>query len=82
MVQYWDKLSLTGIRQNGRKVDLCIRTIYIGVQKINISRLKTYGIVIALFKVYVKDEKSCIFKKTFLLANIGMDVNNGKFFLT
>lgn len=51
-------------------------------QKIDDSKLETFGMVIALFQVDNKDEKSCFFEEIFLLAEISIDVAFRMFFLT
>lgn len=43
-------------------------------QKINVSRLELFEIIIALFKIDDKDKKSHFFEKTFLLTNIGINI--------
>lgn len=52
------------------------------VKKIDGSWLKTFGIVIALFKVEDKEGKFCFFKEIFLLADISINVAFGILFLT
>lgn len=51
-------------------------------QIIDNNRLKSSGIVIALFHVDHKDEKSCFFKETFSLAEISIDIAFGIPFLS
>lgn len=46
----------------------------VNVQKIDGSRLETFGMVITPFLVEDKNERSYFFEGTFLLANISMDV--------
>lgn len=43
-------------------------------QKIDDSRLETYGMIIVSFQVDNKDKNSCFIEKTFFLTNISMDV--------
>lgn len=65
-----------------KKLSHCICKTNVGVQKIDSSRLKTFEMVIASFQVNDKDGKSRIFKETFPLAHISMDVAHGMPFLT
>lgn len=51
-------------------------------QKINSNKLKNFGIVVASFSIDNKNGKSCFFEKTFLLANINIDVAFRISFLT
>lgn len=44
------------------------------VQKIDNSRLEIYKMVIVLFEINDKDKKTRFFEKTFLLADISIDV--------
>lgn len=53
-----------------------------GTQKINNSKLETYGIVISFFLVDDKDKKSQFFKESFILTAISMDTSFGMIFLT
>lgn len=55
--------------------------IYVGAQKIGGSALAIFGIVIAAFLINNKDGKGRFFEKTFLLANISLDVIFGMLFL-
>lgn len=61
--------------------DLRICWTNIGAQKIDDSKLETYGIVITSFFVNGKDRRSRFFRETFLLADISMDVAFGMSFL-
>lgn len=53
----------------------------LGVQNINKSRLYLFDIIITHFVVKDKEEKSCFYKKTFLLTNININVTLRMFFL-
>lgn len=57
-----------------KKLSLRIDKTNVSSQKIDGSRLETYGIIIVFFQVYNKDGKFCYFEETFLLANITMDL--------
>ena len=56
------------------KLGLCARKIDIGLQKINRFYLDTFGIVIADCKVKDRLRRIRFFQKTFLLANISLEV--------
>ena len=60
---------------------LRIRDTNIGVQKIDGSKLDTFGILIACFLVEIKERRSCFFEETFLLANISIDITVEMIFL-
>ena len=64
------------------KLGLCIRKIDVGAQKIDGSRLDTFGMVIADCLVKNKLGRVQFFQKTFLLANIGLEVVLEILFLT
>lgn len=51
-----------------------------GAQKIDNSRLNTYGREIALFQIDDKEKKSRFFKKTFSSADMNMNIVFGMFF--
>ena len=53
---------------------LKVRVTNVNVQKVNKSSLANYGIVIAAFQVVNKLGCSRFFQKTFLLANISIEV--------
>ena len=61
---------------------LKVKVIDIGAQKIDRFSLATYGMVIAAFQVVNKLGCSWFFQKTFLLADISMEVILGMPFLT
>ena len=61
---------------------LKVRVTNVGAQKIDRSLLAIYGIVIATFQVIDKLDCSRFFQKTFLLADISMEVVLGILFLT
>lgn len=56
------------------KLILKVRHINIGAQKINGSTLKTFEIVLASFQVEDKLGRAWYFQKTFLLADINIEV--------
>ena len=64
------------------QLSLKVQKINVGTQKINGFSLATYGMVIAAFKVVNKLGCSQFFQKTFLLADISMEVILGMLFLT
>ena len=64
------------------KLGLCARKIDVGIQKIDRSHLDIFGIVIANCLVNNKLKKIQFFQKSFLLANIGLEVVLGMLFLT
>ena len=61
---------------------LKVRVTDVGVQKIDGSSLATYSMVIAAFQVVNKLGCSWFFQKTFLLADISMEVILSMLFLT
>lgn len=65
-----------------KKLDFQIRDINIQALKINDSKIDIFGIVIAFLSVKDKEGRSCNFEKTFLLADISMDITLGLHFLT
>lgn len=64
-----------------KKLSLHICKINIGIQKIGNNRLKIYKITIALIQIDNKDGQFNFFEKTFLIANISINVTFGIFFL-
>ena len=56
------------------KLSLTICSISIGMQKIDNSNLKIYGIAIAGFSIQDKSGRAQFFEKTFLLANTSIEV--------
>lgn len=56
------------------KLDLFTRPTNIGVQKIDGSTLKTYGMVIARFLIQDKLDNIQLFEETFLLADTRMEI--------
>ena len=64
------------------KLGLKIQKTNINAQKINRFLLKTYGIVIVVFHLFDKLSQFRIFSKTFLLADISVEVALGMYFLT
>ena len=46
----------------------------IEAQKIDSIIPKTYGIIVSIFSVLDKDSKERFFKKSFLLANVKLDI--------
>ena len=63
-------------------LSLKVRVTNVGAQKIDGSSLATYNIVIVAFQVVDKLGRSRFFQKTFLLADISMEVVLGMPFLT
>lgn len=63
-----------------KKLSLCIYITDVNTQNIDGSRLKIYKMIITTFQVDNKNGKLCFFKKTFLLADISIDVTFGMFF--
>lgn len=63
-----------------KKLDFSIYKTNKSAQKIDGNRLETYGRAILLFQIDNKDTKFDFFEKTFLLAEISMDVDLGMFF--
>ena len=64
------------------QLGLKVQKTNISTYKINMSLLKTYGIVIAVFQIVDKLSYSCFFQETFLLAKINMEVVLGMVFFT
>lgn len=58
-----------------------ISKIHVGTQKIDGSKLESYRIMIALVQLDDKDRKSRFFEKTFLLADISLNIAFGMLFL-
>lgn len=65
-----------------QKFSLHIKKTDINIQKINISKLEIFGIVIVFFLVVDKDRKFRFFEKTFFLSNINMDITLRILFFT
>lgn len=65
-----------------KKLGLLIWKTKVGAWKNDCSKLKTFGIVITCFLINDKDEKSCFFEETFLLADISMNITFEMLFLT
>lgn len=57
-----------------KKLHFYICQIDIVTQKTDGNRFEIFHIIIAVFLVNNKDKNSCFFKKTFLLANISIDI--------
>lgn len=64
-----------------RKLSFHIRKTDVSALKIDSSRLEIFDIVIAFFWIDNKNGKSCFFKRTFLLADISINITFGMFFL-
>ena len=64
------------------KLGLKVRPINVGAQKIDGSTLKTFGMVLASFQVEDTLGKARFFQKTFLLADLSVEVVLGMPFLT
>lgn len=65
-----------------KKLGFRIHKTIVNAQKIDGSKLNTFGMVIALFFVEDKEQRSCFFKKMFLLADINIDITLDMFFFT
>lgn len=65
-----------------KKLDFVIWKTDVGAQKIDSTTLKTFKVVIAAFSMYNRAEKFCFFEKTFLLADISIDMALKPFFFT
>ena len=64
------------------KLGLKIRPTNSGAQKIDDSTLKTFGIVLASFQMEDKPARARFFQKTFLLADLSIEVILRMSFLT
>lgn len=64
-----------------KKLGLCICKTDVNAQKMNGSRLMTFGMVSVLFQIDDKDEKSRLFEKTFLRIDISINIAFGMLFL-
>ncbi len=64
-----------------QQLDLKIRKINVGAQKIDGTTLETYGMVVSIFSVSDKDGRERFFKESFLLANVSPDIVLGIPFL-
>lgn len=64
------------------ELSLSVHKTKVDVQKIEGSRFEIFEIIIAFYLIEDKDKNSCFLKKTFLLANISIDIVLGIFFLT
>lgn len=68
-------IKVNAMQQNVvRKLDLDICKTDNDVRKIDCSRLETFDMVIASFSMDEKNGKFTFFEKTFLLADIGMNI--------
>ena len=65
-----------------KKINLQLHKTKIGTQKVDDSKLNIFDIIIASLSKKNKEEKSCIFEKMFLLANISMNIALKISFLT
>lgn len=63
-----------------RKLGSYIRKTIVGAQKIDSSRLGTFGIIITSFLIEDKDRRFCFFVEMFLLVDIYMNVAFEMFF--
>ena len=61
-------------------LDFKIQKTNIRAQKIDSIILKTYGIIVFIFFILNKDNKVRFFEKSFLLANIKLDIILGILF--
>ena len=64
-----------------QELGLSIRQINVRAQKINGTILNTFGIVVAVFSVIEKANRVRFFEKTFLVANISLEMVFGILFL-
>ena len=64
-----------------QELGFSIRSMDVGVQKINNITLDTYGIVVAAFSVTNKANQVRFLEETFLIANISLEVVFGMSFL-
>lgn len=64
-----------------KKLGFYIHKTNVNIQKIDCNRPGTFNIVIAFFSVNNKNKKFCFFKKTFVLADISMNIAFEIFFL-
>ena len=77
------KSKVNGIYPSfAKQLGFPIKLIDVGVQKIDSIILDTYGMVVAAFSVVDKANRIRFFKKTFLVANVGLKVVFGILFLT
>ena len=65
-----------------RELRLPIRSTDVGAQKIDGIMLDTFGIVVVAFSVTDKTNQVRFFEKTFLMANVSLEVILGISFLT
>ena len=65
-----------------KELGLSVRPIDIGAQKIDITILDTYGIVVAAFSVIDKAKQRKLIEETFLIANVSPEIVFGMSFLT
>ena len=65
-----------------KKLNLQVYKTKVGAQKINSSKLDTFGMVIASFSMEDKKERSHFFEEIFLLANISIDITLKMAFFT
>ncbi len=65
-----------------QQLGLKIRKTNVGAQKIDVTTLETYGIVVFTFSVSDKDGRERFFKESFLLADVSPDIVLGMPFLT
>ena len=64
------------------KLNLRVCKSKISAQKINNLKLNTFDVVITLFFIKNKEKRCCILEKTFLLADINMNISLGILFFT
>ena len=63
-------------------LDLAQMPFNVGVQKIDITILNIYEMVVVVFLMTGKANRERFFEKTFLMANVSPEVVLGMFFLT
>lgn len=57
-----------------KKLDFQVRKIKVDSQTVDVLKLDTFDIVITSFSMKDKERMSYFFEKTFLLADISMDI--------
>lgn len=63
-----------------QEIGLLIRPTDVGAQKMDGNPLNTYGIVVTAFSLTDKANRVKFFKKTFMVANINLEVVFGMLF--
>ena len=65
-----------------RELELFIRLTDVGAQKIDGTMLDTFGIIVTAFLVMNKANRVRFFEKTFLVANVSLEIVLGMLFFT